>query len=308
MDTNNIDVVRAIVKAARPSDATRAPPRKPRKPPPALQRAAALVQGVDACEGALKRCARAYAMPDDDSAMTDAARDAVDARVRALLRECQAALDEPSTGGKPGSREAHARGGVEVARARTAALAALFRDLEVLRRRREAAASAPLAISAAVDADAALRTSNEDAELRAMRGRRIVVVEPPKPKPRLVAAARPAAKPAKPPRAQVPANQLQREQAQLEAEFESLSDAARTVEARTEDVSRLAAQFATLVDEQHDQVVTLDGLVGDTANQVDKAGDHVAQAASRRATLPRVFNAVVLTLAALLLLIHAVHS
>ena len=309
MDTNNIDVVRAIVKAARPSDAKRAPPRKPRKPPPALQRAAALVQGVDACEGALKRCARAYAMPDDDAAMTDAARDAVDARVRALLRECQAALEEPSSdNGKPGSREAHARGGVEVARARTAALAALFRDLEVLRRRREAAASAPLAISAAVDADAALRTSNEDAELRAMRGRRIVVVEPPKPKPRLVAAARPAAKPAKPPRAQVPANQLQREQAQLEAEFESLSDAARTVEARTEDVSRLAAQFATLVDEQHDQVVTLDGLVGDTANQVDKAGDHVAQAASKRATLPRVFNAVVLTLAALLLLIHAVHS
>ena len=96
--------------------------------------------------------------------------------------------------------------------------------------------------------------------------------------------------------------------AQLEAEFESLSDAARTVEARTEDVSRLAAQFATLVDEQHDQVVTLDGLVGDTANQVDKAGDHVAQAASKRATLPRVFNAVVLSLAALLLLIHAVHS
>ena len=90
--------------------------------------------------------------------------------------------------------------------------------------------------------------------------------------------------------------------------LESLSDAARTVEARTEDVSRLAAQFATLVDEQHDQVVTLDGLVGDTANQVDKAGDHVAQAASRRATLPRVFNAVVLSLAALLLLIHAVHS
>ena len=78
-----------------------------------------------------------------------------------------------------------------------------------------------------------------------------------------------------------------KKQAQLEAEFESLSDAARTVEARTEDVSRLAAQFATLVDEQHDQVVTLDGLVGDTANQVDKAGDHVAQAASRRATLPR---------------------
>ena len=106
----------------------------------------------------------------------------------------------------------------------------------------------------------------------------------------------------------MPANQLQREQAQLEAEFESLSDAARTVEARTEDVSRLAAQVATLVDEQHDQVVTLDGLVGDTANQVDKAGDHVAQAASRRATLPRVFNAVVLTLAVLLLLIHAVHS
>ena len=307
MDTNNIDVVRAIVKAARPSDAKRAPPRKPRKPPPALQRAAALVQGVDACESALKRCARAYAMPDDDSAMTDAARDAVDARVRALLRECQAALDEPSSdNGKPGSREAHARGGVEVARARTAALAALFRDLEVIRRSREAAASAPLAIHAAVDADAALRTSNEDAELRAMRGRRIVVVEPPKPKPRPVAA-KPAAKPA-PPRARVPANQLQREQAQLEAEFESLSDAARTVEARTEDVSRLAAQFATLVDEQHDQVVTLDGLVGDTANQVDKAGDHVAQAASRRATLPRVFNAVVLSLAALLLLIHAVHS
>ena len=54
--------------------------------------------------------------------------------------------------------------------------------------------------------------------------------------------------------------------------------------------------------------MTLDGLVGDTANQVDKAGDHVAQAASRRATLPRVFNAVVLSLAALLLLIHAVHS
>ena len=105
-----------------------------------------------------------------------------------------------------------------------------------------------------------------------------------------------------------PPSGLQREQAQLEAEFESLSDAARTVEARTEDVSRLAAQFATLVDEQHDQVVTLDGLVGDTANQVDKAGDHVAQAASRRATLPRVFNAVVLSLAALLLLIHAVHS
>ena len=308
MDTNNIDVVRAIVKAARPSDAKRAPPRKPRKPPPALQRAAALVQGVDACEGALKRCARAYAMPDDDSAMTDAARDAVDARVRALLRECQAALDAPSSdGGKPGSREAHARGGVEVARARTAALAALFRDLEVLRRRREAAASAPLAIRVEVDADAALRTSNEDAELREMRGRRSVVVAPPKPKPRPVAA-KPAAKPAKPPRARVPANQLQREQAQLEAEFESLSDAARTVEARTEDVSRLAAQFATLVDEQHDQVVTLDGLVGDTANQVDKAGDHVAQAASKRATLPRVFNAVVLTLAALLLLIHAVHS
>ena len=306
MDTNNIDVVRAIVKVARPSDAKRAPPRKPQKPPPALQRAAALVQGVDACEGALKRCARAYAMPDDDSAMTDAARDAVDARVRALLRECQAALDEPSSdSGKPGSREAHARGGVEVARARTAALAALFRDLEVLRRRREAAASAPLAIHAAVDVDAALRTSNEDAELREMRSRRIVP-EPPKPKPRPVAA-KPAAKPP-PPRARVPANQLQREQAQLEAEFESLSDAARTVEARTEDVSRLAAQFATLVDEQHDQVVTLDGLVGDTANQVDKAGDHVAQAASRRATLPRVFNAVVLSLAALLLLIHAVHS
>ena len=307
MDTNNIDVVRAIVKAARPSDAKRAPPRKPRKPPPALQRAAALVQGVDACEGALKRCARAYAMPDDDSAMTDAARDAVDARVRALLRECQAALDAPSSdSGKPGSREAHARGGVEVARARTAALAALFRDLEVLRRRREAAASAPLAIRVEVDADAALRTSNEDAELREMRSRRIVP-EPPKPKPK-PAAVRPAAKPARPPRARVPANQLQREQAQLEAEFESLSDAARTVEARTEDVSRLAAQFATLVDEQHDQVVTLDGLVGDTANQVDKAGDHVAQAASRRATLPRVFNAVVLSLAALLLLIHAVHS
>ena len=38
MDTNNIDVVRAIVKAARPSDAKRAPPRKPRKPPPALGR------------------------------------------------------------------------------------------------------------------------------------------------------------------------------------------------------------------------------------------------------------------------------
>ena len=125
MDTNNIDVVRAIVKAARPSDAKRAPPRKPQKPPPALQRAAALVQGVDACESALKRCARAYAMPDDDSAMTDAARDDVDARVRALLRECQAALEEPSSdNGKPGSREAHARGGVEVARARTAALAA----------------------------------------------------------------------------------------------------------------------------------------------------------------------------------------
>ena len=307
MDTNNIDVVRAIVKAARPSDAKRAPPRKPRKPPPALQRAAALVQGVDACEGALKRCARAYAMPDDDSAMTDAARDAVDARVRALLRECQAALEEPSSdSGKPGSRDAHARGGVEVARARTAALAALFRDLEVLRRRREAAASAPLAIRVEVDADAALRTSNEDAELREMRSRRIVP-EPPKPKPK-PAAVRPAAKPARPPRARVPANQLQREQAQLEAEFESLSDAARTVEARTEDVSRLAAQFATLVDEQHDQVVTLDGLVGDTANQVDKAGDHVAQAASRRATLPRVFNAVVLTLAVLLLLTHAVHS
>ena len=125
-----------------------------------------------------------------------------------------------------------------------------------------------------------------------MRGRRIVVVEPPKPKPKPVAT-RPAPKPRPaPPRARVPANQLQREQAQLEAEFESLSDAARTVEARTEDVSRLAAQFATLVDEQHDQVVTLDGLVGDTANQVDKAGDHVAQAASKRATLPRVFNAV----------------
>ena len=109
MDTNNIDVVRAIVKAARPSDAKRVPPRKPQKPPPALQRAAALVQGVDACESALKRCARAYAMPDDDSAMTDAARDAVDARVRALLRECQAALDAPSSdNGKPGSREAHA--------------------------------------------------------------------------------------------------------------------------------------------------------------------------------------------------------
>ena len=256
MDTNNIDVVRAIVKAARPSDAKRAPPRKPRKPPPALQRAAALVQGVDACESALKRCARAYAMPDDAAAMTDAARDAVDARVRALLRECQAALDAPSSdNGKPGSREAHARGGVEVARARTAALAALFRDLEVLRRRREAAASAPLAIRAAVDADAALRTSNEDAELRAMRGRRIVVVEPPKPKPKPVAA-RPAATPAPaPPRARVPANQL-REQAQLEAEFESLSDAARTVEARTEDVSRLAAQFATLVD---DDICTVPG-------------------------------------------------
>ena len=88
MDTNNIDVVRAIVKAARPSDAKRAPPRKPRKPPPALQRAAALVQGVDACEGALKRGARAYAMPDDDSAMTDAARAAFQssfARVDALV-------------------------------------------------------------------------------------------------------------------------------------------------------------------------------------------------------------------------------
>ena len=163
MDTNNIDVVRAIVKAARPSDAKRAPPRKPRKPPPALQRAAALVQGVDACESALKRCARAYAMPDDDSAMTDAARDAVDARVRALLRECQAALEEPSSdNGKPGSREAHARGGVEVARARTAALAALFRDLEVLRRRREAAASAPLAIRAAVDAEIAFNQPSPD--------------------------------------------------------------------------------------------------------------------------------------------------
>ena len=33
MDTNNIDVVRAIVKAARPSDAKRAP-RRPQKPPP----------------------------------------------------------------------------------------------------------------------------------------------------------------------------------------------------------------------------------------------------------------------------------
>ena len=215
----------------------------------------------------------------------------------------------PPWGGQPSATWRRSVGSARPhmpARARTAALAALFRDLEVLRRRREAAASAPLAIRAAVDADAALRTSNEDAELREMRSRRIVP-EPPKPKPK-PAAVRPAAKPARPPRARVPANQLQREQAQLEAEFESLSDAARTVEARTEDVSRLAAQFATLVDEQHDQVVTLDGLVGDTANQVDKAGDHVAQAASRRATLPRVFNAVVLTLAALLLLIHAVHS
>ena len=58
MDTNNIDVVRAIVKAARPSDAKRAPPRKPQKPPPALQRAAALVRvavrsgRVQASEGA----------------------------------------------------------------------------------------------------------------------------------------------------------------------------------------------------------------------------------------------------------------
>ena len=86
MDTNNIDVVRAIVKAARPSDAKRAPPRKPQKPPPALQRAAALVQGVDACESALKRCARAYAMPDDDSAMTDAARDVPS--TRASGRSC----------------------------------------------------------------------------------------------------------------------------------------------------------------------------------------------------------------------------
>ena len=96
MDTNNIDVVRAIVKAARPSDAKRAPPRKPQKPPPALQRSAALVQGVDACESALKRCARAYAMPDDDSAMTDAARDAVvDEALRAFGHNVQVYTEEP---------------------------------------------------------------------------------------------------------------------------------------------------------------------------------------------------------------------
>ena len=315
METNNIDVVRAIVKAARPADAKQAPPpRRPPATPPALQRAAALVQGVDACENALKKCARAYAMPGDDAAMTDAARDAVDARVRALLRECQAALEEPPRGAcKPGSRLAHAKGGIEVARARTAALAALFRDLEVLRRRREAAASAPLAVRATIDPDAAQRTPGEDAELAAMRGKRAAVTQPTPAVTARPAAAKPTARPAAasrppPPESRVPAQQLQREQAQLEAEFESLSDAARTVEARTEDISRLAAQFATLVDEQHDQLVTLDGLVGETANSVDKAGDHVTQAASRKATLPRVFNAVVLTLAALLLLIHAVHS
>ena len=127
-----------------------------------------------------------------------------------------------------------------------------------------------------------------------MRGRRIVVVEPPKPKPKPVAA--PAAKPGPAPRARVPANQLQREQAQLEAEFEP-SDAARTVEARTEDVSRLAAQFATTVDEQHDQVVTLDGLRATRRTRSTRPATTSRRRRRQRTTLPRVF-AVVLSLAA----------
>ena len=193
------------------------------------------------------------------------------------------------------AREAHARGGVEVARARTAALAALFRDLEVLRRRREAAASAPRRDPrvgrrrrGAADVE---RGRGAPSDARPARRRRRAAEAEAKASRRCEAGCEAAASTAR-------AECLRTNCNGSRPSSRPSSRACPTPRAPSKpDRGRrsLAAQFATLVDEQHDQVVTLDGLVGDTANQVDRAGDHVAQAASRRATLPRVFNAVVLS-------------
>ena len=176
-------------------------------------------------------------MPDDDSAMTDAAGDAVDA-ASGRSPGMHSFGRTISDNGKPGSR-AHARGGVEVARARTAALAALFRDSG-----KEAPGSRAPAPPRS-GGDAAGAASNEDAEperARPAHRRRAAKAEAEASR---CEAGRDAASA---PRASVPANQLQREQAQLEAEFESLSGGA-PVEARTRTSPR--AQFATHV-QQHD--------------------------------------------------------
>ena len=136
-----------------------------------------------------------------------------------------------------------------------------------------------------------------------MRGRRVVVVEPPVPKAeasRCEAGRETVKAGARRVGARVPANQLQREQAQLEAEFESLSDAARTVEARVpEDVSRLAAQFATRRRAARPLAVALygrsvSGRHGESGRQGRRprraggvaAGDAAARL-HRRAELPR---------------------
>ena len=66
--------------------------------------------------------------------------------------------------------------------------------------------------------------------------------------------------------------------------------------------------FASLVAEQHETVGGLAGLAEETAASLDESGDALAEASGRRAVFPRVFNAVVLALAALLLLLHAVHA
>ena len=309
MDTNNIDVVRAIVKAARPSDAKRAPPRKPRKPPPALQRAAALVQGVDACESALKRCARAYAMPDDDAAMTDAA---ATPSTRASGRCC---------------------GNAKL----------LWTNRLLIMENRGRAKRTPGAASRSRGRARRrwLRCSGTSRFEAAPRSRGVGAARDPRGGRRRrgaphVERGRGAPSDARPAHRRRRAAKAEAEAGRCEAGRDAAAGAAARASARRTNCSgsRPSSRPSSRAcptprgpsrrgprtcrasrrssppssDEQHDQVVTLDGLVGDTANQVDKAGDHVAQAASRRATLPRVFNAVVLSLAALLLLIHAVHS
>jgi len=55
-------------------------------------------------------------------------------------------------------------------------------------------------------------------------------------------------------------------------------------------------------------VGSLYGLAEEVVASVDSGGDQLKKASERQALMPRVFNAIVLTLAALLLLLHAVHS
>ena len=93
----------------------------------------------------------------------------------------------------------------------------------------------------------------------------------------------------------------------MEKEVEGTLDAAKRVETKMENVSRLMNTFTSLVTEQQETIANLYDLTEETATSIDKSGEELGRAAGKRATFPIFFNAIVLSAAALLLLVHALH-